>query len=77
MAKAKLWPTEKKIILEVLILFASIPIFRGLWDLMDIYFMPGDPAASALWSLAIGVVALVGVLYYFNKPYIRSRLKNL
>jgi hypothetical protein len=75
--KDPLTATEQKIILEVLMLFASIPIFRGLWHLMDIYFLPSNPAASAFWSLVIGVAALVVILYYFNQPHIKSRWKNM
>ncbi|GEM_PF-5440283 len=69
--------TERKILLEVLILLASVPVFRGVWHLLDIYLFPGNPAASAWASVAMGLAALIIILYYFNRPEIKSRLKNL
>ena len=63
----KITQGQKKIILEVIILFASIPIFRGVWMLADIYLLPENNLASAILSLFIGLIILIMALYCFNK----------
>lgn len=63
----KVTSRQQKFILELLILFASIPIFRGVWMLADLYVLPNNDLASAGVSLAIGLVVLIMALYCFNK----------
>ena len=63
----KITQGQKKLILEVIILFASIPIFRGVWMLADIYLLPENNLASAILSLFIGLIILIMALYCFNK----------
>lgn len=64
MAKAS---SQQKLILELLILFASIPIFRGVWMLLDYYLFADDYLVSASVSFFIGLLILIVALYFFNK----------
>lgn len=67
MYMGKLSSSQQKLILELLILFASIPIFRGVWMLFDMYLFADNSLTSAAVSLCIGLVILIISLYYFNK----------
>ena len=42
----------------LVIIFAIIMIWRGVWGLLDIYFFPGSPTFSHLMCMAIGVIVL-------------------
>ncbi len=49
----------KKFSLAVLIGFAVISFWRGVWQLMDIYLLPSNPTASYVISIILGLVILV------------------
>lgn len=42
----------------VVIVFAIILFWRGVWGLLDLYFFPGSPTLSCLLATIIGVVIL-------------------
>lgn len=42
----------------IIILFAIIMLWRGVWGLLDTYFFPGSPLFSHLASLALGALVL-------------------
>ncbi len=42
----------------LVIIFAIIMIWRGLWGLLDLYFFPGSPAFSHLACFLIGAAVL-------------------
>jgi Fuseless len=42
----------------LVIIFAIIMVWRGIWGLLDIYFFPGYPAFSHLTCLVIGAAIL-------------------
>ncbi|MFO7676914.1 MAG: hypothetical protein R6V50_00810 [Thermoplasmatota archaeon] len=63
----KLSSSQQKLVLEILILFASIPIFRGVWMLFDLFLFADDSLTSAFVSFGIGLIILIVSLYYFNK----------
>lgn len=42
----------------IVIIFAIIMVWRGIWGLLDIYFFPGYPTFSHLTCLLIGAVVL-------------------
>ncbi len=43
----------------LVIIFAIIMVWRGIWGLLDIYFFPGYPTFSHVTCLLIGA----GILY--------------
>jgi len=48
----------KKIAHTILIAFAIVSFWRGIWGLMDLYLSPKNPLVSFLISLIIGIVIL-------------------
>jgi len=52
----------KKIAHTILIAFAIVSFWRGVWGLMDLYLYPQNPLVSFLISLILGIVIL-----YFTK----------
>ncbi|MBU0959219.1 MAG: hypothetical protein KKB31_04725 [Nanoarchaeota archaeon] len=48
----------KNITKSILVAFAIIAFWRGVWELMDIYLFPSNKPLSALVSLIIGLVIL-------------------
>lgn len=60
---------EKREIIEVIytviIAFAIISFWRGIWGLMDLYLFPHNQGISFLISLIIGILIL-----YLNKDVI-------
>lgn len=58
---------QREIFFEIIILLASVPIFRGIWYLLDTYLLPSDKLSSAIISVVMGVALLFAILYYFNK----------
>ncbi|MBU1198830.1 MAG: hypothetical protein KKF46_02020 [Nanoarchaeota archaeon] len=47
----------------VVIAFAVIAFWRGIWGLMDLYLIPNNPSLSYLLSIIIGLVILIGTHY--------------
>jgi len=48
----------EKILYAILIAFAVVSFWRGVWGLMDIYLFPSNPTLSLFSSLFIGLVIL-------------------
>ena len=42
----------------LIVVFAIIMVWRGVWALLDIYLFPGSPTFSALLSIALGAFVL-------------------
>jgi hypothetical protein len=42
----------------IIVLFAIIMLWRGVWGLLDIYLFPGSPTFSALLSIGLGALIL-------------------
>lgn len=42
---------RREIFFEIVILLASVPIFRGIWYLLDEYLLPTDKLSSAIVSV--------------------------
>ena len=57
--------TLKKISYTILIAFAIVSFWRGIWGLMDLYLFPNSHTLSLLVSVFIGLVIL-----YFTKHII-------
>lgn len=57
---------RREVFFEIVILLASVPIFRGIWYLLDEYLLPNDKHSSAIVSVVIGIALLFAILYYFN-----------
>lgn len=55
----------KKILYTVLIAFAIVSFWRGVWGLMDVYLFPNNEVLSFSISVLIGLVIL-----YFTKHII-------
>jgi hypothetical protein len=49
----------KKISFAIIIAFAVISFWRGIWGLMDIYLFPTNETLSLLSSVVIGVAILI------------------
>ncbi|MBS3086982.1 hypothetical protein J4226_00120 [Candidatus Pacearchaeota archaeon] len=46
----------KQVIMTLLIAFAVISFWRGIWGLMDIYFIPSNSKISFMLSTILGVI---------------------
>jgi hypothetical protein len=59
----KLKESEKrdwnKVFFALLIAFAVISFWRGVWGLMDIFLFPGNKILSLISSVIIGIVILI------------------
>ena len=64
MAKKK----NNTVFFAVLIAFAVVSFWRGVWGLMDLYLLPKAPVLSLWISLIIGLVILI---------YTRHAIKEL
>ncbi len=53
---------HRRILLEVLILIVSVPIWRGIWEILDIII--GKSLLSAFVSIVIGIIAVWFFTYY-------------
>lgn len=42
----------------IVIIFAIIMLWRGIWELLDTYLFPGSPTFSSLTCIALGVIIL-------------------
>ena len=49
----------KKISFAIIIAFAVISFWRGVWGLMDLYLFPSNHTLSLLSSITIGIVILI------------------
>ncbi|MBT5023393.1 hypothetical protein HOK51_10895 [Candidatus Woesearchaeota archaeon] len=55
--------SHHQIIWAIIIGFAVVNFWRGIWGLMDVYFVPNDLTLSYLLSTFIGVIILIGSGY--------------
>jgi hypothetical protein len=53
---------HKKMLLEVLILVASVPIWRGIWRILD--SLIGTTLSGDIVSIAIGIIAVWLLMNY-------------
>lgn len=51
--------TRKQVLFSILIAFAVIFFWRGVWGLMDLYLFPDDRFLSTWVSVAIGSIILM------------------
>lgn len=42
----------------IVVIFAIIMLWRGVWELLNLYFFPGSPTFSNLLSIALGALIL-------------------
>jgi hypothetical protein len=42
----------------MVVIFAIIMLWRGVWGLLDVYLFPGTPTLSYLVSIALGALVL-------------------
>ena len=42
----------------VVVIFAIIMVWRGVWELLNLYLFPGSPTFSNLLSIAMGALIL-------------------
>lgn len=42
----------------VVVIFAIIMLWRGVWELLNIYLFPGSPTFSNIFSIALGALIL-------------------
>lgn len=55
--KIKIW---KKISFAILVGFAVISFWRGVWGLLDLYLFPKNHELSFWFSIIIGIIILIG-----------------
>ena len=58
MKEAKHKRNLKKVIYTIIIAFAIISFWRGVWKLMDVYLFPNNDVLSFSISILIGVLIL-------------------
>ena len=61
--KLKRMKPVKQTLFAVIIAFAVISFWRGVWGLMDEYLFPSNHQVSFWASLFIGLIILVGTHY--------------
>jgi len=42
----------------VMVVVAVIMVWRGIWNILDMYFFPNDPILSNLLSILIGLIIM-------------------
>ena len=57
---------QKRIIFEIILLIASVMVFRALWLLLDLVEALNSPVALVL-TLIAGLAATIMVLFYYHK----------
>jgi hypothetical protein len=58
--KLKKIKTWKRISFTLMVGFAVISFWRGVWELLDIYLFPSNYELSLWASLIIGIIILLG-----------------
>jgi hypothetical protein len=59
MPKKSSWKKKNKIIFAIIIAFAVISFWRGVWGLMDEYLFPNNYTLSLVSSLVLGLAILI------------------
>jgi len=62
-SKLKQMGSLKQILFALLIGFAVVSFWRGVWGLLDLYLLPNNQPASLWISIIIGVVILTATHY--------------
>ncbi len=57
-SKKKRLKRVKDVFYTILIAFAIISFWRGIWGLMDLYLYPGNHVASFSISIILGIIIL-------------------
>jgi len=60
--------SKHQIIFSILIAFAVVSFWRGIWGLMDEYLFPGN------YELSLWISLIIGVLILFLTDYITKEL---
>ncbi len=55
--------SRHQVVFAVIIAFAVVSFWRGLWGLMDVYLLPNNYELSLWASLILGILILVGTNY--------------
>lgn len=58
--------TEHKITFAIVIGFAVVAFWRGVWGLLDVYLFPDNPSLS-LWLSALLGIAILVITGYLSK----------
>ena len=56
--RVKKWEIKHHITTALLVGFALILFWRGVWMLADLYLLPDNPTISAIASIIIGILIL-------------------
>lgn len=48
----------RNILFTIIIAFAIVSFWRGIWGLMDLYLFPGNQVVSLLVSVLLGIIIL-------------------
>ncbi len=48
----------RKILFTIIIAFAIVSFWRGIWGLMDLYLFPGNQVVSLSVSVLLGIIIL-------------------
>lgn len=59
--------TRYHLINEVILLLASVLVFRSLWLLLDQYVLPLDNGTGLWFQFGAGLVAAIISLYYLSR----------
>jgi len=62
-SKFKRMGSFKQILFALLIGFAVVSFWRGVWGLLELYLLPNNQAVSLWISIIIGVVILTATHY--------------
>lgn len=52
---------------SLIIMSGMISLWRGIWGLLDIYFIPGNPTLSFSLSVALGIAVIALTHYTIDK----------
>jgi len=58
MSKKRVNKRTRDVIYTLMIGFAIIAFWRGVWGLMDLYFFPNNPVWSFSSSILLGIIIL-------------------
>lgn len=67
--KVKFWEKKHPLTTAIMVGFALIIFWRGVWMLADIYLFPNNPILSALLSIAMGILILYIRDFDLNELY--------
>lgn len=49
---------DKYFLRNLVVVLGVVMVWRGLWDIVDKYFLPGNPLLSDVFSIIIGILLL-------------------